>query len=299
MKVKTINRNENEYTKERSEDVQKVHRNLDPVLHPFEKAKEYTRALNAAKTERMFAKPFLCSLTHDEAVYSLAKNPKRLNCMLAGCGDGIIKLWDVAERRCAPLDTSFSPSKNTAADVCSASLPLAPPRLTCTAPCRCLRRLVGHTREVKGLAIAPDGESAVSCSADCTIKLWKVPHAPFEAGGVQADAAPVAEYVGKNAFLGVDYHAQANRFATCGSDVSIWDAAHSDPIHTFSWGDDSVLSVKFNPVRTPPSDSSCCTRVLVLLPRGAYLEALLPRGRYLEAVTWRLSPGGCYLEAVT
>ena len=100
MKVKIINRDEKLFTKERVEDVQKVHRNLDPALHPFDKAKEYTRALNAAKTERLFAKPFVAALAHNEAVYSLAKNPKRLNCMLAGCGDGTIKLWDIPERRC-------------------------------------------------------------------------------------------------------------------------------------------------------------------------------------------------------
>ena len=35
---------------------------LDPALHPFEKAREYTRALNATKLERMFAKPFLAQL---------------------------------------------------------------------------------------------------------------------------------------------------------------------------------------------------------------------------------------------
>jgi WD repeat and SOF domain-containing protein 1 len=36
MKVKTINRNEEEYTKERSQDLKKVHRNYDPSLHQFQ-----------------------------------------------------------------------------------------------------------------------------------------------------------------------------------------------------------------------------------------------------------------------
>jgi hypothetical protein len=47
MKVKVINRSEEAHTRERSQDVVKVHRNLDPVLHPMEKAVEYTRALAA------------------------------------------------------------------------------------------------------------------------------------------------------------------------------------------------------------------------------------------------------------
>lgn len=47
MKVKTINRSEEACTRERAQDVRKVHHNLDPTLHPFEKATEYTRALAA------------------------------------------------------------------------------------------------------------------------------------------------------------------------------------------------------------------------------------------------------------
>lgn len=102
MKVKVINRTESAVTRERSEDVMQVHRNLDPTLHPFERAREYTRAVNAAKLERMFAKPFIAALPHDEAVYCLARNPVRLNCVLAGCGDGVVRLWDIPDRRCAP-----------------------------------------------------------------------------------------------------------------------------------------------------------------------------------------------------
>jgi DDB1- and CUL4-associated factor 13 len=37
-------------------------RNLDPALHPFERAREYTRALNAVKLERLFAAPFIGEL---------------------------------------------------------------------------------------------------------------------------------------------------------------------------------------------------------------------------------------------
>ena len=96
-----INRDERQHTRQRAEDVQPVQRNLDPQLHPFDKAKEYTRAVNAAKLERVFAKPFVAALEHAEAVYCLARNPRRINCMLSGCGDGVVNLWDVAERRCA------------------------------------------------------------------------------------------------------------------------------------------------------------------------------------------------------
>ena len=53
-------------------------RNLDPAMHPFERAREYTRALNATKIERMFAQPFLASFEpgHVDGVYSFAKDPQ-------------------------------------------------------------------------------------------------------------------------------------------------------------------------------------------------------------------------------
>ena len=53
MKVKAINRSDTEYKRDRVTDLHKVHTNLDPALHPFEKAVEYTRALNAVKLDRL------------------------------------------------------------------------------------------------------------------------------------------------------------------------------------------------------------------------------------------------------
>lgn len=84
----------------------------------------------------MFAKPFLAALTHDDGVTCLARNPRRLNSLLSGSADGDVRLWDVPARRC-------------------------------------LRRLVGHSAAVKGISVTPDGEACVTCSTDCTVKLWK------------------------------------------------------------------------------------------------------------------------------
>lgn len=210
MKIKAINRNEEAFTKERAQDVQKVHRNLDPTLHPFEKAKEYTRAVNAAKLDRLFARPFLASLEHDDGVTCLARNPRRLNSLLSGAADGEVRLWDVAARRC-------------------------------------LRRLVGHTGQVKGISVTPDGEGCVTAATDCTVKLWKVPFAPFAGGPVVEDAAPVLEFSGRHAFRGVDHHWDRPQFATAGAAVEIWDHSRAEPVQTFSWGADTITSVRFNP----------------------------------------------------
>lgn len=66
-------------------------------MHPFEKAREYVRALNAVKLDRVFAKPFVAALSgHADGVYSMAKNPKSLVSVVSGSGDGVIKTWDLS-----------------------------------------------------------------------------------------------------------------------------------------------------------------------------------------------------------
>lgn len=160
--------------------------------------------------DRMFAKPFIAALTHDDGITCLARNPRRLNCLLSGSADGDVRLWDVAAKRC-------------------------------------LRRMVGHTGAVRGISVTPDGEAAVSASTDCTVKLWKVPFAPFDGAPVQEDASPVLEFSGRNAFLGIDHHWQRLQFATAGASVEVWDHSHSEPVSTFSWGSDTITSIRFNP----------------------------------------------------
>ncbi|KAF9733414.1 hypothetical protein PMIN06_007535 [Paraphaeosphaeria minitans] len=80
--------------------VAKLTRNLDPTQHPFERAREYTRALTAVKMERMFAQPFLGDFEpgHVDGVYSMAKDPESLEHLASGSGDGIVKVWDQSSR---------------------------------------------------------------------------------------------------------------------------------------------------------------------------------------------------------
>lgn len=81
-------------------DVARMPRNLDPALHPFERAREYSRALNATKMERMFAAPFIAQLGkgHVDGVYCQAKDPNSLQHFASGSGDGVVKVWDLTSR---------------------------------------------------------------------------------------------------------------------------------------------------------------------------------------------------------
>ena len=53
------------------------------------KVRECTRALNAVKLERAFAKPFVGALNgHNDGVYCMAKNPRKITSLISGSGDG-------------------------------------------------------------------------------------------------------------------------------------------------------------------------------------------------------------------
>ncbi|KAK4540355.1 hypothetical protein LTR36_009312 [Oleoguttula mirabilis] len=96
MKIKALTRSASSQQAPGS-DVARQPRNLDPALHPFERAREYTRALNATKLERMFAAPFVAQLGrgHVDGVYTIAKDPNALDRFASGSGDGMLKVWDL------------------------------------------------------------------------------------------------------------------------------------------------------------------------------------------------------------
>lgn len=235
MKVKTIVRSAEEATRERSGDLRKVHRNLDPALRPLERATEAKRALNAVKLDRVFAKPFVAAFPHDDGVTALARSPARLNALVSGCADGTLSVWDLAGRRK-------------------------------------LRRLVGHAAAITGVSVSSGGDALVSCSVDGAVRMFRLPFAPPAPGpvvstsefssavrgggdaasGSVVDAAAVAEFDGGGGGLSsVDHHPRHRGvFASGGgAGVALWDAARSRsaPVQRLEWGADGVRAVRFNP----------------------------------------------------
>jgi WD repeat and SOF domain-containing protein 1 len=88
-------------TRETPADVYKVHRNLDPTLHPLQQAREFKRALNAAKMEKIFAKPFVSALSeHTDSVFGLCRSDRDLSLLFSGSANGEVKLWDLCKMKC-------------------------------------------------------------------------------------------------------------------------------------------------------------------------------------------------------
>ncbi|KAF8909614.1 WD40-repeat-containing domain protein [Gymnopilus junonius] len=99
---------------------------------------ERTRALNAAKMDRMFAKPFVAALEgHIDAVEVLCRQPGSLTSLASGSWDGGIILHNLSTRKQIT------------------SIPQA------------------HKGKVSGLCFSPDeGKRLLSCGVDRNIKLW-------------------------------------------------------------------------------------------------------------------------------
>ncbi|KAG8570282.1 hypothetical protein GDO81_011191 [Engystomops pustulosus] len=223
MKVKVLCRNPDNYVRETKKDLPKVPRNYDPSLHPFEIPREYTRALNATKLDRVFAKPFVAALEgHRDGINCISKHPKSLSTVLSGACDGEVKIWNLSTRKCT-------------------------------------RTVQAHEGFVRGMCVRFCGNSFFTVSDDKTVKQWKMEGPAY---GEQEE--PLHTVLGKSVYTGVDHHWTDALFATCGQQVDIWDEQRNSPMQSYSWGVDSVSSVRFNPVEVNILASCASDRSIVL-----------------------------------
>jgi WD repeat and SOF domain-containing protein 1 len=261
MRIKVVYRKEQDYTRERPTDLQKVHRNLDPKLHPFERSREYVRALNAVKLNRVFAKPFVGALSgHLDGVYCLARHPTSLTLLASGSADGEVRIWQINRQKCVAAWRT-------------------------------------HEGFVRGLAIMQHNsrDSILTCGDDATIKLWQwgsTNISPFDAlveDNISVPPSPVVTYVGQHAFTTLDVqHRTPYHFATgSGHFVSLWELQRSNPLHTFEWSVESVLALKFNLIESHILASSHADRSITLFD----LRAATPIRRLIlsmnsNAISW-------------
>ena len=75
VKIKTICRDSNDYQRKTNTEIVKVYRNTNPKLHTIQKAREYIRALNAVKLDKVFSKPF-CFFRRN--MYNIKQDGNRL-----------------------------------------------------------------------------------------------------------------------------------------------------------------------------------------------------------------------------
>jgi WD repeat and SOF domain-containing protein 1 len=249
-----------------------IQRNLAPHLHPFSKPREYTRALTAAKMDRMFAKPFVDALGgHQDGVYCLAKDPRRVAVVAGGGGDGEVIVHSISLRR--PLLKIPDAHRGMVGG------------LTWTAEARDGRRgllsagkLDGTIKLWRSEAFTPGmrdkaafegNEFGVGASGsgqeilDTAGALGEGEDYDEEEGGGLAidsgkrdrlgrDLEPTMTYNSKTGFNAIDHHRTDATFATASNSVQIWDEQRTAPVSTLVFGGSSetVTSVRFNQSET-------------------------------------------------
>lgn len=263
MKIKALTRSLDSHLPTRKGDAPTVSHNLDPALHPFSKPREYTRAVNAAKLDRMHAKPFVTAFEgHVDGVYCLAKDPNRIGVLGSGSGDGGENSFNVSAL-CSPAYTDHHRCHCTEIrlwDMPTQTLMATYPR--------------AHHGIISSLVISPinfaqydlpegstaeansrsGGRRLLSCGTDRTIKLWdadprrdrfgpseydsdedeeQIQRAGTTGGGVLGGSNPWKTEVErseplqiwhcKTAINSLSHHASSPIFASASSSVQTWD----------------------------------------------------------------------------
>ena len=241
VKIKTISRTAEDTVRKTKHDITKVHHNRDPALHPFERAREYTKALVSTKMDKMFAKPFIGAMDgHNDSVQCCATVRSKTVPFISGSCDGVIKVWDLAHKACFWTANA-------------------------------------HAGFVRGIAADQRGSTFFTCGDDKTIKQWALDPNLAELGrqaeeegdgsmqplAQNAPVDPLRVIMSSQSTLCIDHHWTDSQFATGGDSVQLWDPARDTPVHDYQWGSDSIVSCAFNPAEScmlgsTGSDRSVC-----------------------------------------
>lgn len=229
-KIKAICRDKNNFQRQNIHEIEKVFRNTNPSLHPQFKAREYVRALNSAKLDKIFAKPFIASLDkHTDGIKSMSKNKKTLNEVVSGGFDGQIILWDMS-RKVPVFDIKSS-----------------------------------H-EILKGVVFSYTGNEFLSIGDDSKINLWnktllyetKDSHSInnnlntvslYDYGVQEIKYDPKRTFTINGSLESIDHSYYGSFFSTGGSTLSIWDYERSFPIANYTFVSDGFIKVKYNYVQ--------------------------------------------------
>lgn len=206
MKIKVLQRSDQEHVSAPG-CPQRTYRNPDPQLHPFERAREYQRALKAVKMEKIFAKPFVKALDgHTDSIKCMGIARRAGAALVSGSCNGELRAWDLQNLRAGSV----------------------------------VER--AHEGFVRDVVVSPDGSRVLSCGDDKAAKMWTLDNQDASLG-----SEAKATFHSASIPSSIDHHWTKPMFVTTGDTVDVWDHNRSAPLSSFEWGCDRVITARFNP----------------------------------------------------
>ncbi|KAL0230813.1 hypothetical protein PCE1_003190 [Barthelona sp. PCE] len=207
MRVKVLSRSKRKYTSDTKEVLQPIFHSKSKEAHPFLHEREYVRALNSTKLDKTFAKPLIGALeSHTDSIWCLQRHPIRISTFFSGACDGDLVRWNISARM--PLWT-----------------------------------VKAHQGFVRGVALQRDGDHVLTCSDDCTVKMWEVDQ--DESGSI----LPVHTWISPHSLRCVDCNPVVPLYATGDTTMRLWDVNSTTPIQElkFDMMDGEIAKLKFAP----------------------------------------------------
>lgn len=270
LKIKMISRKPGDFNRETKHDIHKIFRNFDESIHPQSLQREYQRALNATKLERVFAKPFIGNMSgHGDVVSNLMKHQTKLSVMASGSYDGQIKIWNLSTRKClrtiqahnsmvrsmciSRLNSNHFFSVDSQANIKKWRY-FGRDQLNIISD---LKR--GKEKSTEDNASSEDEELDDDMKVDLDIE--------DEVGytdEMQDQDVPIDTILAKNIILAMDHHYNRPYLITCGEKVELWEENRKEPIRQWSWGADSTQYCKYNPVEVDLFATTSSDRAITL-----------------------------------
>lgn len=275
--IRMITRRPGDFMRETKHDIHRVQRNYDPKLHPFALQREYQRALNATKLERVFAKPFIGNMSgHGDIVSNLMMHQTKLSIMASGAYDGVIKIWNLTNRKClrtiqahnsqvramciSRLNSNHFFSVDSSSNIKKWRY-FSSDQMNTNRKEKNSRK--GHAKNKGSDKLddsddndsKSDDEDETTHDSDESTNIDDEFRAAYDieddvnyTDTMQNEDVPIDTILAKHIILGMDHHYNEPYLITSGDKVELWEENRKEPIRQWSWGADSTHYCKYNPV---------------------------------------------------
>lgn len=279
VQVKVITRRPGDFMRETKHDIHKVFKNYDQRLHPLALQREYRRALNAAKLERVFAKPFIGNMSgHGDVVSSLMKHQTSISIMASGAYDGQIRIWNLATRKCQRIIQAHNSmiralcisrlNSNHFFSVDSNSN-IKKWRYFGRDHLNIMKKKHNIVKQLEDDQDDTSSETTeiidYSTDEDDEMKVALDIEDDVDYTDEMQDAdIPIDTIIAKDIIIGLDHHYNRPYLVSCGDKVDLWEENRKEPIRQWSWGADSTQFARFNPVEVDLFATTSSDRAVTL-----------------------------------